>query len=165
MVAAREIGLDSSSVLAVDVSTEAFNRPGGWDGERVREVALQRHELPLLAAELDAMERDCATEFATGYIAEGPDKLRRLHQYFAALLGEGDFDPPDCNAPWVSAVIETDGTVRPCFVQPPLGNIREAESLDAIINSPEAAAWRRGLYTHRNAICRQWMGSLTLRRA
>ena len=165
VVAAREIGLDRISFLAVDVSTEAFNRPGGWGGERVREVALQRHELPLLAAELDAMELDCATAFATGYIAEGPDKLRRLHQYFAALLGEGDFAPPDCNAPWVSAVIETDGTVRPCFFQPPLGNIREAESLDAIINSPEAVAWRRGLDTHRDAICRKCVCSLTLRRA
>ena len=110
------------------------------------------------------MERDCAVEFAEGYIGESPGKLRRLQQYFAALHGEQDFHPSDCNAPWVSTVIETDGTVRPCFFQPPLGNIREAESLDAIINSAEAVAWRGGLDTHRDAICRKCVCSLTLRR-
>ena len=32
--AAHEIGLDRISFLAADVSSEAFNRPGGWEHER-----------------------------------------------------------------------------------------------------------------------------------
>jgi MoaA/NifB/PqqE/SkfB family radical SAM enzyme len=158
VAAARELGLDRLSFLAADVTSEAFNRPGGWAGERVSEVALRREDLPLLAAELDSLDP------AHGFIAESPEKLRRrLLQHFAALLGEGDFAPVDCNAPWVSAVVEADGTVRPCFFQPPLGNLRESGSLDALLNSPEAIAWRRGLDTRRDEICRRCVCSLSLR--
>ncbi|HEV2853877.1 MAG TPA: radical SAM protein [Thermoanaerobaculia bacterium] len=158
VAAARELGLDRLSFLAADVTSEAFNRPGGWDSNRASEVALRREDLPLLAAELDSLDP------ADGFIAEDPGKLRRrLLQYFAALAGEGDFAPVDCNAPWVSAVVEADGTVRPCFFQPPLGNLRETGSLDALLNSPEAIAWRRGLDTRRDEICRHCVCSLSLR--
>jgi hypothetical protein len=32
---------------------------------------------------------------------------------------------PRCNAPWVSAVVETDGAVRPCFFQQAIGNLAD----------------------------------------
>ena len=164
VAAARELGLDRVSFLAADVSSEAFNRPGGWDGERAGEVALLAGDLPLLAAELDALEREFAAEFASGFIAESPLKLRRrLHQYYAALHGQADFHPNSCNAPWVSSVIESDGTVRPCFFQPPIGNIHQSGSLAALLNAPEAVAWRRGLDTRRDAICRKCVCTLSLR--
>jgi MoaA/NifB/PqqE/SkfB family radical SAM enzyme len=163
--AAGQIGLDGISFLAADVTTEAFNRPGGWGAERIREVALDERDLPALREELNALERDCAHEFASGFIAESPEKLRRrLFQYFAALAGQGEFAVIDCNAPWVSSVIEVDGSVRPCFFQPALGNMREAGSLDAVLNSDAAVAWRRGLDVTRNAICRRCVCSLLLRR-
>jgi len=161
---AHALGLDQISFLAADVSSEAFNRPDGWDGERIGSIALEAADLPLLSAELDALEYEHAGDFASGFIAESPRKLRqRLGQYYAALLGEGDFAPHTCNAPWVSSVIEADGTVRPCFFQPPLGNIHETGSLAAILNSPQAVAWRRGLDVRRNAVCRRCVCTLTLR--
>lgn len=164
--AAHEIGLDHISFLAADVSSEAFNRPGGWPVERAHDVALGRDDLPFLHDELAALERDYARDFETGYISESPTKLKhRLEQYFTALLGDGNFWPVDCNAPWVSTVIETDGTVRPCFFQPPLGNLYESGSLDRILNSPDALAWRRRLDTHRNEICRTCVCSLLLRQS
>jgi Fe-coproporphyrin III synthase len=164
VAAAHDLRLDRISFLAADVSSEAFNRPGGWDGQRAGEVALREDDLPLLNAELDALEREHAEDFAAGYIAESPAKLRRrLGQYFAALHGQADFAPNHCNAPWVSSVIESDGTVRPCFFQPPLGNIYHAGSLSAIINSKEAIDWRRGLDTRRDAICRKCVCTLSLR--
>jgi MoaA/NifB/PqqE/SkfB family radical SAM enzyme len=163
VAAAHELGLNRISFLAADVSSDAFNRPSGWSDERVHQVALDADDLPRLDAELDALEREHAADFASGFIAESPEKLRRrLSQYFGALLGRGDFFPNECNAPWVSSVIESDGTVRPCFFQPPLGNIHTAGSLDAILNSPEAVAWRRGLDTHRDAICRRCVCTLSL---
>ena len=162
--AAHELGLDGISFLAADVSSEAFNRPGGWGPDRVSEVALDASDLPALEAELDALATQHHGDFASGFIAESPDKLRRrLLQYYAALRGQGDFDPIECNAPWVSTVIETDGTVRPCFFQPPLGNLHEAGSLAAVLNSTAAQAWRRGLDTHRDEICRRCVCSLALR--
>ena len=163
VAAAHAIGLDRISFLAADVSSDAFNRPDGWDDVRVGQVALERDDLVALDAELESMERDCVDDFASGYIAESPLKLRRrLHQYYAALLGEADFAQNSCNAPWVSSVIESDGTVRPCFFQPPLGNIHEAGSLDAILNSPASVAWRQGLDVERDAICRKCVCTLSL---
>jgi MoaA/NifB/PqqE/SkfB family radical SAM enzyme len=164
VAAARELGLDRISFLAADVTSEAFNRPGGWDGERAGEVALHRDDLPLLAAELNALAQEHAADFASGFIAESPEKLeRRLLRHFAALLGDGDFAPVECNAPWVSAVVESDGTVRPCFFQPPLGNLRHSGSLDAVLNAPAAVAWRRNLDTASDPICRRCVCSLSLR--
>ena len=166
VTAAHELGLDRISFLAADVSTDAFNRPLGWDDERVMQVALAADDLPRLAQELDALEADFAADFDTGFIAESPAKLRRriLH-YYTALLGQADFPPVSCNAPWVSTVIEADGTVRPCFFQPPLGNIYQAPNLTSLLNAPAAVAWRQGLDTHRDAICRKCVCSLALRAA
>ncbi|HXO30551.1 MAG TPA: radical SAM protein, partial [Thermoanaerobaculia bacterium] len=164
VAAARDVGLERLSFLAADVTSEAFNRPGGWDRERAAEVALREEDLEPLAAELAALAREHAADFASGFLAESPRKLeRRLLQHFAALLGRAEFAPNVCNAPWVSAVIETDGTVRPCFFQPPLGNLHAPGGLAAILNSPSAIAWRRGLDVARDAICRRCVCSLCLR--
>ncbi|HVT59860.1 MAG TPA: radical SAM protein [Thermoanaerobaculia bacterium] len=166
VAAARELGLERISFLAADVSTDAFNRPGSWGPERVEQVALAEEELPLLAAELAALAREHARDFADGFILESPEKLRRrLLQYYAALHGQGDFHPNVCNAPWVSTVIEADGTVRPCFFQPALGNLHREGSLGAILNSPAALAWRRGLDVQRDAICRKCVCTLAQRGA
>jgi Fe-coproporphyrin III synthase len=164
VAAAHETGLDRISFLAVDVSTDAFNRPGGWAPDRVARTALAEEDLPVLVDELTRLEEEHRADFDSGFIAESPLKLqRRLYQYFRALLGNGDFYPVECNAPWVSSLIETDGTVRPCFFQPALGNIYQSGSLEAVINSPSASAWRKGLDTHRNEICRRCVCSLSLR--
>jgi len=162
--AARDLGLERISFLAADVSSEAFNRPGGWEPERASVVALGPQDLPALAAELDALESEHAADFAGGFIAESPEKLRRrLYDYFAALLEGGDFPAVECNAPWVSSVVEADGTVRPCFFQPPLGTLRNGQTFTEILNSPAAVAWRRGLDMERDAICRRCVCSLALR--
>jgi radical SAM protein with 4Fe4S-binding SPASM domain len=162
--AAHTLGLDGISFLAVDVSSEAFNRPGGWAEQRAAAMVLAKEDLPKLAAELLALEIECAEDFARRYIAESPRKLwYRLYQYFAALLGLGDFYPHDCNAPWVSAVIESDGTVRPCFFHQPLGRLRRDGSLAEVLNSPRAIAWRRQLDTRANPVCRRCVLSLAVR--
>lgn len=172
VASAQRIGLDRISFLAADVSSEAFNRPDGWDDAHVERVALSADDLPMLAAELDALERDHAGAFASGFIAESPPKLRRrLWQYYAALLGQADLPANRCNAPWVSSVIEADGTVRPCFFQAPLGNIHQVSERDsqlhgsalrAILNSPQSIAWRQGLDVQRDAICRTCVCTLSL---
>jgi Fe-coproporphyrin III synthase len=163
VAAAQSLGLDRISFLAADVTSDAFNRPGGWEDERVGQVALAADDLPLLEAEIQALECERAGDFASGYIAESPEKLRRrLSQYFAALLGRDSFFPNQCNAPWVSSVIEADGTVRPCFFQPPLGNVHTDGGLRAVLNSPHALAWRQGLDVRRDAICQKCVCTLSL---
>lgn len=158
---ARGIGLLRLSFLAVDVDSDAFNRPGGWEPDHAVGVAPAREDLPFLEAEIDGLSD---ADFANGFLAESREKLRRrLLAYFRALLVEQEFPLVECNAPWVSSVIESDGTVRPCFFQPPLGNVRRAGSLAAVLNSDEALAFRRGLDTTRDAICRRCVCSLNLR--
>ena len=160
---ARSMGVDRISFLAADTSSSAFNRPTGWELDRVDSVAVRADELDALAAELDALESECSEEFASGFIVESTDKLRRrLLMHFAAQHGVGEFPPNQCNAPWVSSVVEADGTVRPCFFQPALGNIRSAPSLSAILNSDDAVAWRNGLDIQRNEICRRCVCTLSL---
>jgi MoaA/NifB/PqqE/SkfB family radical SAM enzyme len=161
IVAAREMGLDRISFLAVDVSSNAFNRPVPWGEERVSDVALTRAEVAAFERILEGMIVDFADEFRRGFVAEGPDKLRRLVRYFAAVNGDGDFPPTTCNAPWVSAVVEADGTVRPCFFHRALGNFRE-QPLPAILNSPEAIAFRRGLDVRTDPTCRRCVCTLRL---
>jgi len=162
--AARALGLARISFLAADTHSEAFNRPGGWEPERAGQVALAPEALPRLEAELEALEREHADDFERGFIAESPAKLRRrLYQYYAAAVGQEPFPPNTCNAPWVSSVIEADGTVRPCFFQPPLGNIRVAGSLQAVLNAPQSLAFRQNLDTRTDPICQRCVCTLALR--
>jgi MoaA/NifB/PqqE/SkfB family radical SAM enzyme len=109
---AHKLGVAGISFLAADVSHgEAFGRHGeAGDG-----VALRVEDLPVLAAALDTLERDHADDFAHGFIAETPSKLRRIEAHCRAHLGLGTPPPVRCNAPEHSAVIEADGGLRPCF--------------------------------------------------
>ena len=122
-------------------------------------MALSPNEVAAFDALLDEVIASHAADFASGFIAESPEKLRRLVRYYAALNGAGDFPPTRCNAPWVSTVIEADGTVRPCFFHHALGNIRE-QALGDILNSPEAIAFRRNLDLATDPICRKCVCTL-----
>ena len=98
-------------------------------------------------------------DFASGFIAEPPAKLRRIVQHFRAEQGECEPTAPHCNAPWVSAVIEADGSVRPCFFQPAFGNIHDAPLVE-IVNGKEALRFREGLDIASDPICRRCVCSL-----
>lgn len=160
---ARRIGLDGISFLAADVSSEAFNRPDPWGEERVAEVALTPAETARFAHVVEACIDELAEEFASGFIAEGPERLRRLPRYYAALNGEEAFPPNTCNAPWVSAVVEADGTVRPCFFHRAFGNLHDAP-LDEILNSDDAVSFRSALDVRTDPICRKCVCTLSIGR-
>jgi MoaA/NifB/PqqE/SkfB family radical SAM enzyme len=160
--AAHALGLDQISFLPADVSTEAFNRPELWDQERTEEVKLEEAQLPNLKKVIELLITNYAHDFANGYIAESPAKIRRIYDYYAAFYGLTNFPPVRCNAPWVSTVVEADGTVRPCFFHHPLGNIRETP-LPALLNSPAAVAFRQNLDLDTDSICRKCVCSLNLR--
>jgi MoaA/NifB/PqqE/SkfB family radical SAM enzyme len=159
--AAHDIGLDQISFLSADVSSEAFNRPAPWGDERVSDVALSPNESAEFAAIMEEVITARTADFTSQFIAEDPDKLRRLVRYYAALNGAGDFPATRCNAPWVSTVIEADGTVRPCFFHHAIGNVHQ-QTIGEIINSPEAVAFRQGLDVTTDPICRKCVCTLYL---
>jgi MoaA/NifB/PqqE/SkfB family radical SAM enzyme len=112
---ARELGAREVSFLAVDVANpEAFGRAGDFTND----LALSTEDLPVFGEVLDRLEQDHSEDFRSGFIAESPQKLRRILQYFAAIHGRGTYPQVRCNAPEFSAVIGADGRVRPCFFIP-----------------------------------------------
>lgn len=161
---AHSLMLDSISFLAADVTSSAFNRPGGWPEERVSEVALDADDVNVLDEEIQALITDCRREFKSGFIVEKPEKLRRIALHFQSQLGEVQPESPRCNAPWVSAVIEADGTVRPCFFHRPIGNIHD-RSLSDIVNGDIALKFREQLDIATNPTCRNCVCSLYLEEA
>jgi MoaA/NifB/PqqE/SkfB family radical SAM enzyme len=154
ITASRAIGFDRISFLVADVSSSAFNRPDGWSDERVREVCLSAEEADRFAEIVEDTLVRHAPEFRSGYVVETPAKMRAFVAYYRAANGNGAFPQVTCNAPWVSSVIEADGTVRPCFFHRPLGNIHE-RSLAEILNSDDAIGFRRGLDVHQDPVCRR----------
>jgi Fe-coproporphyrin III synthase len=160
--AARSLKLDGISFLAADLTSTAFNRPLVWPEARQEEVGLSKTELNVLESEIELLTREASQEWEAGFISEAPDKLRRIAQHFKIQLGLRKGESPVCNAPWVSAVVETDGTVRPCFFHRPIGNLRE-QSLENIINSKSAQDFRAELDIPNNPICNRCVCSLHYR--
>jgi Fe-coproporphyrin III synthase len=150
--AAREIGLDSISFLAADVTSSAFNRPTGWTIGKQAEVAPSPDEIRTLEAEMESI---IASGQSGHYVLETPAKLRGIVAHF-----EGNTTAPVCNAPWVSAVVEADGVVRPCFFQPTIGTIGEGSSLREVINGSKAVAFRSQLNVATDPICGNCVCSL-----
>ncbi|HWF08353.1 MAG TPA: radical SAM protein [Bryobacteraceae bacterium] len=157
---AREVGLTGISFLAADVTSSAFNRLTLWPAERQSAVALTGPELRALEAEIESLiaAGDCG-----GFVAESPQKLRRIADHFRAHFGLSQPVAPVCNAPWVSVVIETDGVVRPCFFHPPIGKLDAGMSLANVINGPAAVAFRRNLDVASNPTCKRCVCSLNYR--
>lgn len=159
---AKAIALNQISFLPADVSSHAFNREWLWTEPRQHEILLQESELPALKDIIDSIIENYRTEIERRFIAEQPEKLKKIHEYYAAFYGLNEFPYKKCNAPWVSSVIEADGNVRPCFFHPSIGNIRE-NPLDSILNSEEAITFRKTLDLETNSICRKCVCSINLR--
>jgi MoaA/NifB/PqqE/SkfB family radical SAM enzyme len=160
---AKEIGLNSISFLAADLTSDAFNRPQGWVPERQHRIALNAEEVDALEAEVERLVIEHRPDLDSGYVVESASKLRRIVLHFRAHLGQTQHVAPNCNAPWVSSVIEASGEVRPCFFHPSLGNIHE-QPLRQIVNSPQALRFRATLDVATNPVCRRCVCSLHIPR-
>jgi MoaA/NifB/PqqE/SkfB family radical SAM enzyme len=160
---AKETGLSSISFLAADLTSTAFNRAEPWPDARAERVALLPQEADGLEGEIESLIHELKGDLESGFIVESPDKLRRIVHHFRAHLGQMAPLAPRCNAPWVSAVIEASGDVRPCFFHSVLGNIHR-QSFPEIINGPEGLEFRSTLNVAENKICRNCVCSLYIAR-
>ena len=159
VTAARDMGLNQISFLAADVSSMAFNRAQPWETSKVSEIALSIPEVNEFETILKRSHKELATEYDSQFIAESSIKLLGLVQYYRALHGVGMFPSKACNAPWVSAVIESTGEVLPCFFHKSYGNIN-VRSFSEIINSAEAISFRKSLDVQTNPTCQRCVCSL-----
>jgi Fe-coproporphyrin III synthase len=162
--AVQEIGLGGISFLPADVTSTAFNRQERWETPRQNEIALTFAELRALEAEIERLIATRPADFASRYIREDKSKLRRLALRFREHLEGIPPRSPACNAPWVSAVMEADGNLRPCFFHPPTASTR-LSTLEEALNSDSAAAFRAGLDIETNPTCQNCVCSLNYRAA
>ncbi len=158
---AERLELKHISFLGADVSTEAFNRPGGWPEERVQSVALDSAETAEFEMLLTNNREALIAAHERGLVAESMPKLMAIASYYRALNGQGSFPAIRCNAPWVSAVVEANGDIRPCFFHPAYGNLSQGD-IESSINSANAIAFRRGLDVATNPVCQRCVCSLNL---
>jgi MoaA/NifB/PqqE/SkfB family radical SAM enzyme len=160
IAAARQLGFDEISFLGADLSSKAFNRPDPWSEERRAEVAVPAEDLDAFEAEIDDVRSGDCRAIEAGFVAGGLESLVRIHHYYAAIAGRGRFPAVRCNAPWVSAVLEPDGTVRPCFFHDAYPT--EPGDFAATLNSPRAIAFRKSLDVATNPTCQRCVCSLNL---
>ncbi len=149
---AKEIGLHKISFLPADVSSSAFNRELPWNEDRQHELLLSKSDLIEMRWIIEGLMTKYAADFKNNFIAESPEKIQKIYHYYAAYHGFNDFPFKKCNAPWVSTVVQADGTVRPCFFHEPYGNIK-AGSLEKLINSDHAIEFRKHLDMDKNETC------------
>lgn len=158
IVAAQNMGLKRLSFLPADTHSQAFNHTS-LPPEQTIQIIPSQNELP----ELRFCLRDIITKFEsafhTRWISESPEKLMRIADYYEAFYGIRSFNSPPCNAPWVSAVVESDGSVRPCFFHEPIGNFFNG-TLHEILNSESAIQFRKQLDIQQNSVCQRCVCSL-----
>ena len=152
---ARAMAVDGISFLAADVSSTAFGRETAAGAAALALTAIEAAEFAEL---VDRTVIDHRDDFASNFVAESPEKLRRLPRYYAALQGQGPFPPVSCNAPYMSVVIEADGAVRPCFFHEAVGSIRQAALADIVRRN--LPAFRDSLNVGRNPICTRCVCSM-----
>lgn len=159
--AAKVIGVDRISFLPADVSSHAFNREVLWTEERQMDIAVQVDELSELRATLDTVMSIYRNDIESGFIAESSKKLDKIFTYYCAIHNLCEFPYKRCNAPWVSAVIEADGNVRPCFFHGSFGNIHSG-SFTEILNGENGMKFRENLNMDENETCKRCVCYLNL---
>lgn len=158
---ARRLGARQVSFLAVDVANpHAFARQDGFESD----LALHRGELAGLERLIRVLERDRGEAFASGFIAESPAKLRRIHQYFAAVCGLEAYPPVRCNAPEFSAVVNAQGRVSPCFFIAGPSDAQAHKGLDQALNRADMTALRASIRVGgrrecKTCVCSMWRES------
>jgi MoaA/NifB/PqqE/SkfB family radical SAM enzyme len=156
---AKNLGASWISFLAADLTSTAFNRETQWSTHRQAEVGLTYEEMKELEDEVEGLILEHREEINSGFIREDARKLRRLVTHFRAALGLERAVSPICNAPWISAVVETDGNVRPCFFHRSIGNLNHG-TLTELINAEPALQFRSELNIDANPICQNCVCSL-----
>ncbi len=152
---ARAMGLDGISFLPADVSSRAFGRD---QPPPASAIALEADEVRAFEEVVEHTIAVYHYDFESGFVAESPDKLRRLPRYYAALGGAESFPSVSCNAPSVSVVVEANGDVRPCFFHDAIGNVRRRPL--ASIVTENLRKFRSALDVAANTTCQRCVCSL-----
>ena len=159
---AKSLNVKSISFLPADVTSNAFNRSVVWNQEKQSDILIPFTELHFLHEIIEKVIMQHQSDFENRFIVESPDKLRKIYTYYSAQYGLNEFPYKKCNAPWVSAVIEPDGNVKPCFFHAAVGNIK-SNNLMEIINNEHSIQFRKNLNVDENHTCKKCVCYLNLK--
>ncbi len=142
VAAARQVGFDAISFLPVDTTSDAF----GGDPAARAVHALAGSEIEALRQGIGRLAR---AGTLGGYVVEDEKKLLEMARFAGEVARTAR--APRCNAPEWSSVVEADGSIRPCFFQPPI----PAAASETLREVRESAAYRDRLRTlgSGNPIC------------
>lgn len=165
----KAAGVNRISFLTVDISNQyafgprfasdpalplvASMGPGAPPEHGPAATALTSDDVVEFSRVVDDVAQRFADDFASGLIAESPEKLRRMADYFQAINGATQFPRPRCNSPHISTVIEVDGTLRPCYFLPTYGKLTKDAPLSDVMNTPAAQALRHAYRTGQRPEC------------
>lgn len=151
--AAREIGLKGISFSAIDIeNAHAFQREGQLDEQSHLLIGTDR--LDELQRELQRFYDECERDFANGFITDTPADIHHdIWRHYAGLGGREARPTPVCDAPWTSAILEHDGTLRPCFPMPAYGKVAPDQTLHDALNTPDAIRFRDELKVATDPRC------------
>jgi Fe-coproporphyrin III synthase len=159
---ARDLGVSGISFLAADVRSDGFGRAERGPAAPEGTLLPGAEEIRDMRALIERMSAECSGDFSSRFIAESPEKLMHLADYFDALNGSGPFPPTHCNAPMVSTVITSTGDVLPCYFLPPAGNIRKAPLSD-ILNESGIRSTRSAVRAGTPGPCKTCVCTLNVR--
>jgi MoaA/NifB/PqqE/SkfB family radical SAM enzyme len=154
---AKHLGARQVSFLAVDLANaHAFGRSGRASSD----LKLGAQDLPVFDELIGSLERRYAAEFHSGFIAESPQKLRTIWQYFAALEGVQAYPAVRCNAPEFSAVIDAHGRVQPCFFIKGPREVASGTDLLAALDGEPMSALRAEIRAGKRPECKTCVCSM-----
>src|SRR5207253_8749865 len=95
----KQMGLSQVSFLPADVSSHAFNRQMAWTEPKQHEILISLKELAELQEVISRIIKNNEADFESRFIAESPDKIRQIYQYYSAFYVLTRFPFKKCNAP------------------------------------------------------------------
>jgi MoaA/NifB/PqqE/SkfB family radical SAM enzyme len=160
-VLARSLGVDHLSFLAADVSSQAFHRSSEHAVSDANSILLTQEETREFRTVVEEFIHSHKADIKTGFVAETPEKLFHLVQYFEAFAGLAPFPKNHCNAPMMSTVITSSGDLHPCFFLPRFGNIRDG-SLRQSLQSEQIRSTRREVKRYSLQRCHECVCTLNI---
>lgn len=149
---AKALELDGISFAAADVeSTLKAGKP-------CSDPMLDEHEVREFEKIIKESFHQFRDLYHAHYLIQPPEKMLDIVIYYKALLGRHDFPLVACNVPWVSAVLQADGQVKPCPFHPAYGVIGK-DGLTGVINARSAIGFRKNLDVRKDPTCERCVQS------
>jgi radical SAM protein with 4Fe4S-binding SPASM domain len=151
---AKGLGVDSVSIRPLDAYSRGFGSEYGQ--LHVRSSLLpSEDEIVAFAKVLARVQKDFSADLASGFITPNIKGLWRIRDYLQAQTDDS-FPKIQCNAPFSSCVIESNGDIKPCFFSESFANIHQKpiSELKRLMNSDRARAVRERL-KGQSGICRR----------